>query len=479
MKNIHRKILKYAFSIALAVALFAQHGCTDDFTNINKNPHEFTKVEAENLMATAVKRTMNSIATMNAKMFWPYSHQVAMHSGSTARYGSSTSDVNNIWKNFYTTIFLLRNIRDNYNEDETYHNRVLIAEIWECYLFYIGATTFGGMPYTDACRTDITIIPYDTEQYIYNDILRRLSEAFDKLDPEKDSFARDPVFADNEIVMWKKFANSLRLKIALEVQNAVPENAEKYGKEALSNEDYFISSNDENIILKWGGSTMDESSDYYLDYVYTMPESSSKPAYSHMMFVYQRSYKDPRMEKYADEPEAAFTIRDTVYWDETFTTRAVVRYTIPYNGRPVSPANNYAGLDESSSQVSQANPLRMLSSTQYSMVNSSFLREDGEIILIWFADMCFMQAEAALNGWGGTKTPEDYYNDGIDASFAQYGLSQAQAEKYRSQDGVKWGSRKNRCFSRLSAYGKQQYQFRSAPSNHSTTLDCGIFPRRT
>jgi len=440
MENKYKKIARNIILALFAGALLIGYsGCTDGFEDINTNPHEFTKVQPDNLMATAVKRTMSSIANMNAKIYWPYSHQVAMQSGDMARYGSSSSDVNNFWTDFYGTIYLLKNIQTIYKNEPNYENRVLIAQIWECYLFYIGATTFGGMPYTDACRTDITSIPYDTEQFIYSDILRRLTESFNGLDATKDKFGIDLVFADGSIDKWKTFANTLRLKIALEVQNAVPDDAVKYGKESMSNETYLVSSNALNVFLKWNGSTLNEYSDYYTRYVYTLSDASAKPAYSHEMFVYQRSYKDPRMTKYASVTSAPFTFIDTVYWDESFTVRAAVRYSIPYNGRPVSPANTYAGLDETSSQVSQANPLRMLSSTQYSLVNNSFLKVDGSLNVFWYADVCFMEAEAKLIGWGGSKTVEQYYNDGIDASFEQYELTQAQAIKYRSQKGVKWG----------------------------------------
>lgn len=424
------------FTIGLAINIA---GCTDDFAEINTNPHEFTKVQPENLMATAVKRSMSLIVDLNRRMYWPYTHQVAMGSGDMARYGSSSSDVNGIWRDFYATTYFLRNIQSNYAGVAGYENRVLIAQIWECYLFYMGASTFGAMPYTDANRMDITSLSYDAEDFIYKDILRRLTESFDGLDVSKDKLGLDLVFADGSILKWKKFANSLRLKIALEVQKAVPAEAEFHGKKAIENESFLLTSNAENVLLKWNGSSINEYSDYYNRFVYTLSDASSKPAYSHMMFVYQRSYKDPRMTKYAAPTEAEFTFIDTVYWDESFTVRAAVRYSIPYNGRPVSSANTFAGLEESSLQSSQANPLRMLSSTQYSLVNSSFLKADGAINSLWFADVCFMQAEAKLIGWGGTKSVEEYYNAGIDASFQQYELTQAEALKYRSQKGVKWG----------------------------------------
>lgn len=440
MKAKYIKSIKNSILIVFtSVLLIGNFGCTNEFEDINTNPHEFTKVQPENLMATAVKRSMSLMVDLNRRMYWPYTHQVAMGSGDMARYGSSVSDVNGIWRDFYATTYFLKNIQNTYSGVEGFENRVLIAQIWECYLFYIGASTFGSMPYTDANRMDVTSLTYDTEIFIYKDILRRLSESFDKLDPTKDKYAQDLVFADGSINKWKKFANSLRLKIALEVQNAIPEEAKSYGEESVKNENFFIASNSENVFLKWNGSAITEYSDYYYRFVYTLSDASSKPAYSHQMFVYQRSYKDPRMTKYAQPTEAEYTFIDTVYWDESFTVRAAVRYAIPYNGRPVSSANTFAGLDESSLQTSQANPLRMLSSTQFSLVNNSFLKADGLINSIWYADMCFMQAEAKLIGWGGTKTVEEYYNAGIDASFQQYELTQAEATRYRSQKGVKWG----------------------------------------
>ncbi|MDO9155033.1 MAG: SusD/RagB family nutrient-binding outer membrane lipoprotein [Paludibacter sp.] len=426
--------------------LISYSGCTDGFEEINTNPHEFTKVQSEHLMATAVKRSMSLMVDLNRRMYWPYTHQVAMGSGDMARYGSATGDVNALWRDFYSTLYFLKNLQSTYANVPGHENRVLIAQIWECYMFFIGASTFGGMPYTDANRMDITSLNYDTEDFIYRDILRRLTESFNGLDPTKDKFGQDLVFADGSINKWKTFANSLRLKIALEVQNAIPVEAEIHGKESIRNETFLVSSNADNILLKWNGASITEYSDYYNRFVYTLSDASSKPAYSHMMFVYQRSYKDPRMVKYANPTQAKYEIIDTVFWDESFTVRASVRYSIPYNGRPVSSANTFAGLDESSLQTSQANPLRMLSSTQFSLVNSSFLKADGAINAIWFADVCFMQAEAKQIGWGGTKTTEQYYNAGIDASFQQYELTQTEATKYRSQKGVKWGQARTDAF---------------------------------
>ena len=87
-------------------------------------------------------------------------------------------------------------------------------------------------------------------------------------------------------------------------------------------------------------------------------------------------------------------------------------------------------------------PLRSMSSNQYSYIKTDFLKANAVHNFIWYSDVCFMQAEAKLLGWGGTRSVEEYYKDGISASFAQFGLSVAQANAYMNLDGIKWNTEK-------------------------------------
>ena len=51
-----------------------------------------------------------------------------------------------------------------------------------------------------------------------------------------------------------------------------------------------------------------------------------------------------------------------------------------------------------------------------------------------------MKAEAALNGLGGSLTADQYYYAGINANFAHWNLSNAQATAYEAQNGIKWNT---------------------------------------
>lgn len=434
--------MKKILTIISILLLFIFNGCTDGFDEINKNKHEFVDVEPEYLLASSVKGSMNLIAELNANVYWQFSHQLTVSSmASTASYGASYSTLNSWWKRFYENVSLLRQIQKLYGDKPGYENRLQIAKIWESYMFYIFTTTFGGIPYKDACREDLIDIPFDSETDIYISLLNTLKTASETLDSGKDAMNPDIVFPDSDINKWKKFAVALRLKIALETQNAIPTEAAQHGTDVLTKyEDLLVKSNAENLTFKWGGTNTTENSYYYDTYLFN--STKDLPALTHLMFVYMRSYPDPRMQAIFDKIQGHFLVFDSLYTDNTLTTKKLYRYEIPYNGRPKT--TQFGGLDDNEGYVEEVgDPLRSMSSNQYSYIKTDFLKADAIHNFIWYADVCFMQAEAKLLGWGGTKSVEEYYNDGISASFNQFGLSVAQTNTYKNLNGVKWNTEKS------------------------------------
>jgi hypothetical protein len=433
--------MKKILIIIPALLLLILNGCTKGFEEINTNKHEFVNVQPEYLLASSVKGSINLIAELNANVYWQYSHQLTVSSmASTSSYGASYTNLNTWWRQFYENIALLRQIQSQFSDVAGYENRVQIAKIWESYLFFIFTTTFGGIPYKDACREGLIEIPFDNETDIYISLLNVLKTAMETLDPSKDAMLQDVVFPDKDVNKWKKFAAALRLKIALETQNAIPTEAAQHGTDVLTNyENLLLKSNTENLFFKWGGTNTTENSYYYNEYLFTT--NKDLPALTHLMFIYMRSYPDLRMQAIFDRNKGQFLVYDSLYTDATLTTKAHYRYEVPYNGKPKT--TQKGGLEDNEGYVEEVlDPLRSMNPSQYSYIKTDFLKANAVQNLIWYADVCFMQAEAKLLGWGGTKSVEEYYNDGITASFTQYGLSVAQANTYKDLNGVKWNTEK-------------------------------------
>ena len=138
------------------------------------------------------------------------------------------------------------------------------------------------------------------------------------------------------------------------------------------------------------------------------------PVLCESMVYHTKPYNDPRLMVYGQPvPEGA-------HKGEYFGQN------ISYGGQP----NGFP---------SEENPHRGLKQKEYSPIGAIFLKPDAEWVFMSYAEVAFLKAEAAYYGWGGSKSAEQYYYEGIDASFAKYGLSQNVSSSKQSP-GIQWGT---------------------------------------
>jgi len=354
--------------------------------------------------------------------------------GQFERYYYTEAGVKEMWDDFYVNILKnLQVIIDDYGEDPGYANRVYMARIWKSYVYSVMVSTFGGVPMSQALR-DATSVPYDTEEEIYASILDMLKEAGENITTGGDKWGQDPLFdGDNEL--WIKFANTLRLKIALRISEGFPTLAETHVREVMGNESMLLSSNEENAFLSWG--TEEENWSYnYEEYIFSGRYLTFYDIKVNNFFMlFMKTYKDPRIDAFADESSIPYQIIDTLYQSGTSGPQVAVQYPIPYLGEPLGSSSTLSAWDLRGTE----NPLSGVQDATYSMIDyDNFLVADANFMIVSYAETNFMKAEAALKGWGGSKTAEQYYYDGIDASFEQYGIGGV--DEYKNRDGIKWGT---------------------------------------
>ncbi len=426
------KIIKYIDKLLIVIGLLSLFSCTKGFEEFNKDPNSFNEAPTENLFAGVVKNSLDLIGgTLNDRMFSQYANYQGGKGGQFQRYGY-TEGVDDRWKEFYVEI--LKNnqeIIDNNSDDPSHANRVHIAKIWKSYVYSVLVSTFGGVPMSDAFGVKTTAT-YDSEEQIYTAILSMLKEAAEGIDPAGDQLGQDPIFnGDNN--MWVKFANSLRLKIALRISEGFPTLAQEHGSAAMANEAGLISSNNENIFMKWGLETENWSFNYERYVFGDLGQSSN--AYINANFLLQlQTYKDPRVTVFAEPSEVPFEFLDTLLASGSTTEQVLVVYSIPYLGKLLSDQNLDAWDLQNNDDITDGTE-----DENYSKIGKElFMGIDMKHHILSFAEMNFIKAEAVLQGWGGSQTAEDYYYAGIDASFEQYGLSGVDA--YKAQDGIQWGT---------------------------------------
>jgi hypothetical protein len=162
-----------------------------------------------------------------------------------------------IWSNYYHNL-------SNYNafmslvsaspDSTTYSNVKLMMKVLKAYQTIKVTDFYGDMPYSKAGNaidysvTNEAVLkpPYDSQQSIYVSCLNDLENAvngFNTSDPNQYSFGSSDYVLQNNIPEWIKFANSLRLRLALNIYgkdpaDATPQIADALTKPLLS--DYTI-----------------------------------------------------------------------------------------------------------------------------------------------------------------------------------------------------------------------------------------------
>ena len=450
---------KTIISICTAIALGTAVSCTDNFEDININPNKIYEANMESIFPGSVYKTINAMAELNYnQMCWWARY--SGHFGGSVDMNESTSD--SFYKKFYVEIIRDLELSERqYDGVPGYENRVDIVRTWKAYIYSIVVSMYGGMPLSDAMIFDPNkfLVKHDTEEEMYRQILDMLKKASESFNPDasSDVLKKDPIFRSgsgttSDIIKWRKFANTLRLEVAMRATNIAPGLAEQHARECMEHEDWIIASLDDMVAPAWGSDVSNDVSYYYNRFLKKIPtegfRESDYPRINEYFFIYLRSYNDPRLEAFVDPTETLnqYTVSDTISrpnpYEPGFRDSIAVTYRIPHLPSPersgILPRGWEVAIDPNSPNgtTKYESPYTGILATQWSLINYDFIKPDAKHIIMNWADACFLKAEAALRYGIGSKSAEGYYYEGIEASFAQYGLTSA-VKEYKEQNGIK------------------------------------------
>lgn len=249
--------------------------------------------------------------------------------------------------------------------------------------------TYGPIPYSQIGQGGKITVAYDSQEKVYDTMFAELDDCIKTLTENRLSgipSTADPVY-DGTAVKWCKFANSLKLRMAMRIVYAAPEKSKKYAEEAVNHEIGVMADNSDNAALQkvaFG----DKGNPLYTAIKYNQPTGSVTGGDTHAaadIICYMNGYNDPRRAKYFIKSE-------------------------------------FDGIDYAGIRIGIEKPSLNSVGRKYSGVNVT--TEDP---LVWMnaAEVAFLKAEAkAVFGFNmGTGTAEEFYNEGIKLSFEQFGLS--------------------------------------------------------
>ena len=419
--------------------------CTKNFTNLDKDPNSFTSVSPESVIEYSVRTLNNQMMTYNYSKYWDIANQI---------WEGSRYDVTDagLWKQGYNNVLQdLAQVINTYSGDSVYNNRVQIARILKWYTYSIMVGQFGPVPCSQANNLNyLNSVAFDPEDSVYSYVLDSLQDAASKINltTKGDKLSYDVVYNGNN-TSWVHFANSLRLKVAIRCLKALPVKAAAVIQNVMQNEANTISAESETAKMNYENVTNNQNP-YYLQFVfstnyypYTATSHNAPPRMAEFMQLFFRSYNDPRQSVYFDSVTsvtARFQITDTLPSANDDSMR-IVTYGVPYFGKSL--AANYATLlpNWTSTLTGIVNPMAGINDTAYSLVADNIINSPSRpVIMLSYAETLFLKAEAAMLGYGGSQSPQAYYQAGLAANFAYWGLSNAQLTAYENTPGIKFGT---------------------------------------
>ena len=135
-----------------------------------------------------------------------------------------------------------------------YANLHQIARIMKALVFERITDVYGDVPYFDAGQAyhnSIYFPKYDKQKDIYTDLLQEVEQATDSLDENADKPVGDMFYskANDQIAEWKKFGNTLLLRMAMRLTKVDPGTAQSYVNKVQG---LTMASNDDNAIVPHG-----------------------------------------------------------------------------------------------------------------------------------------------------------------------------------------------------------------------------------
>jgi hypothetical protein len=389
------KITKAAFCVSLLAAV----SCTSNFDEINTNPNGITPKLFEqdfNHIKGGFAPMFNNIQVLTPE--WVYQLQQGLSSDIWSGYMATPTGfaggINNTtyslvdgWNVFgwdYAYSNVMFNAFDIANNSKgKYDQFYALSLILKVEGMHRVTDTWGPIIYSKFGSPETTI-PYDSQEEVYNQMFSELDVAVTELTKRVDA-GEATVFASTDLSgykgdykAWVKFANTLRLRLAMRIVKVSPALAKTEAEKAVAQKFGVFATNADLFKIV---------SPVYTNPIATISGSWLDIRMSADMESILKGYQDPRIATYFDTS---------------------IQFPGQYKGVRTGIAISGKGDHQDFSGVG-------------SVVKSK------ETVLMTTAEAYFLRAEGALRGWNMNGTAQQLYEEGIKASFDQRGASGAAA----------------------------------------------------
>lgn len=383
--------------IAIISAFVLLQSCDNDrLTEINQDPNSYYTTVPSTLLTYAEKNltdyiTTPNVNTNNLRLTMQYWQEVTYLDES--RYNFTSRNISNsVW--VYTYVRTLKNLEqakvlinaykpsaaEATSWPTTMKNQLAIVDLLQVYTYQVLVDTYGDIPYKEALDVDKYPLPtYDKASDVYADLILRVKADLANMNTSGQSFASGEKIYNGNVSKWKKFGNSLLLKLGIGIADANDTMAKDAVNTAIS-----------------GGVFTSKADDALLQYL------SASPNYSQLYANLVASNRDDYVagKTLIDQMNSTTDPRRSNYFQKT--TSGV------YLGGTIGAASSFS---------------------TYSHVGTFAYTATTPGIILNYTEVAFYLAEAAAR-WQIGGLPAPLYSTAVQASFNQWGYTPADAAAY-------------------------------------------------
>lgn len=267
-----KKILYLFLILALSIGAVS----CEKLESVNTDPNNPAEVPTNMIMAGTEKKVMDYVYDnwFSGRQCLVYSQYWCQRNYTEEdRYQIRESVNNSYFNQLYTCFANLDKIVDLNTDAATAvtmasygnnKNQIAAAKILKCWLYQVMTDTWGAIPYSEASKlSDGVYYPkYDSQEDIYKALIKELTDAAAMIDVTKSAFKSGDRIFDGDASKWKKFANSLKCRLAIHVSKVDP-NWKTYIAEALASG--VFTSNADNAVYAYS-KTAPEQCQFYRGY---------------------------------------------------------------------------------------------------------------------------------------------------------------------------------------------------------------------
>ena len=381
--------------LLLAFGLVFFSACTDDFAELNTNPNQIT--------SESLKQNKNHIGayypTMIAPLIGDQIEHNLMNDSFVRHLATPTPFIGGINNTTYVPTWNNPYMNNMYNKVMAPARQVIeIAEAdgEDMFVQWAKLIQVTAMSRVTAIHGPIIYsnygtqgdVQYDSEQELYNHLFSDLDAIVSTFSANTDytQFKNFDAIYGGSIPHWIKYANSLRLQLAMRLVNVDSALAKTQADKAINDAGGLITTNSENFDLFLYGGIYKESRICF---------SWSDTRMSATMESILGGYEDPRVAAYFEPVTDASLVTD-------------------------HPDFSYKGIRNGAEML--AKDTRIVMSTISENFKTVTHRRFFDA-----AEVHFMLAEANLRGWSTPLSAQAHYEAGVNASFDYWGVGGATA----------------------------------------------------